>query len=224
MTVTGAAGVLAASCIAIGIGAQAPSPPKLVPLDATGRITYFIADGIARSGYQAGDTQLAIWALDEWSRGAAGAIHFEPEPDEGAALIKIYWLPWAVTPEGRLMDGKMLPTTARRHPAALVFVMPATPERNESMARRMKKDPLLRDAIVYSTCLHEIGHALGLSHTNNAADIMWEGSGPADVSLIRLERYRRQLRTRDSIVRASWLSPNDVARVSALYGPPVNAR
>ena len=45
------------------INAQVGPPPRLTPLDATGRVTYYIADGIERSGDRAGDTELVTWAL-----------------------------------------------------------------------------------------------------------------------------------------------------------------
>jgi len=41
------------------------------------------------------------------------------------------------------------------------------------IAEPPSKDRLLRDTIVYLTCLHESGHALGLSHTSDFADIMY---------------------------------------------------
>ena len=35
----------------------------LEPLDATGRVTYFIAEGIPVNGYKPSDRELAAWAL-----------------------------------------------------------------------------------------------------------------------------------------------------------------
>ena len=42
-------------------------------------------------------------------------------------------------------------------------------------------DKLLRDAIVYLTCLHETGHALGLQHTDAFADIMYSFQYGGDI-------------------------------------------
>ena len=39
-------------------------------------------------------------------------------------------------------------------------------------------DALLRETIVYLTCLHESGHAFGLPHTRNFADIMYSFQCP----------------------------------------------
>src|SRR5262245_61696622 len=67
------------------------------PLDPTGRISYFIADGIPRSGFRDGDADLALWALREWERKSRSAVQFERIPDEAASLLRIYWLPSAAT-------------------------------------------------------------------------------------------------------------------------------
>src|ERR1022692_1981450 len=58
------------------------------------------------------------------------------------------------------------------------------------------KDDLLRDTIVYLTCLHESGHALGLAHTNQFADIMYYFGFGGDINEY-FGRYRRLLSTRD---------------------------
>src|SRR5476651_2165982 len=92
--------------IGVAAGAQHPSPATLVPLDATGRITYFIAEGIERSGHRPGDTALAAWAFEEWARGAGRALRFEANADEGLSQIRIYWLPWAIARPGQLALGE----------------------------------------------------------------------------------------------------------------------
>ena len=85
---------------------------------------------------------------------------------------------------------------------------------SENAARRMRQDPLLRDTFIYVTCLHEIGHALGLSDSDDDANIMW-GGGKQNLSVY--QRYRQRLQTRGSIAGVSWLSKDDIARVKALY-------
>ena len=79
-------------------------------------------------------------------------------------------------------------------------------------------DPLSQQIIVYLTALHELGHALGLPHTDTFADIMYRFQRPGDG-----ERYfaafRRRLRSERDIgsARATGLSADDVAAVRALY-------
>ena len=85
---------------------------------------------------------------------------------------------------------------------------------NEDTARRIRQDALLRDTMVYVTCLHEIEHALGLSDNDDDVNIMW-GGGKQNLSVY--QRHRQRLQTRGSIVRVPWLSKDDIARVKALY-------
>ena len=71
---------------------------------------------------------------------------------------------------------------------AEVYVLP--PPANET-----GRDPLLRDAIVYLTCLHETGHALGLAHTADFDDIMYSFEFGGDIPEY-FARYRRKLSRR----------------------------
>jgi hypothetical protein len=194
-------------------GAQRPSPPALSPLDATGRISYFIAEGIDRSGHQPGDTELAEWALAEWARATGGALRFQADA-ESLSQIRIYWLPWAVAGPGQLELGSMQSFRANGRLAALISIRPNAETMIEGMVRHMQQDSLLRDTIIYLTCLHEIGHALGLNDSDNRADIMW-GGGKNKLS--QYQRYRQRLQTRRSISRVSWLSKDDIARLKVLY-------
>jgi hypothetical protein len=187
--------------------ARAQPPPKLVPLDASGLITYYVAEGIPTFGSRAGDIELATWAFQEWERSAGGAIRLEPIADEGMALIRLYWLSWAVR-----KYGETRPEIANRRRAVLVFVRPDTFAKHKTLGPAAAKDSLLRDTIVYMTCLHEIGHALGLGHSAVEDDVMrTEGSVP------NFERNRQTLKTRADIASVSWLSGADTLRVRELY-------
>jgi predicted Zn-dependent protease len=73
-----------------------------------------------------------------------------------------------------------------------------------------RRDPLFREGVVYLTCLHESGHALGLRHTAAFADIMYSFQFGGDI-LGYFERYRRALKTRADIETHSGISGADRA-------------
>jgi predicted Zn-dependent protease len=75
------------------------------------------------------------------------------------------------------------------------------------------KDALLRDTIVYLTCLHESGHALGLPHTAAFADIMYSFQYGGDIPEY-FGRYRRKLTNREDIRKFSGISDADRTRLT----------
>ena len=66
---------------------------------------------------------------------------------------------------------------------------------------------------MYLTCLHELGHALGLSHTAAYADIMYAFGYGGDIPAF-FGRYRYALKTRDDIAKVSGLGPVSIERVT----------
>ena len=140
---------------------------KLQP-DASGEIPFFIAAAEPSSGYKPGDEQLAVWALQEWERRVGDSLRFHQTNDEVSALLRVRWLPWA---EDAAL-GRMEPSSVGNRVVAFLDIRPDEARFRPSVMRRVKADPLMRDVVLYYVCLHEIGHALGLSHSDNPRDVM----------------------------------------------------
>jgi len=184
--------------------------PVLHPLDAKGRVTYFVADGTPSSAFLPSDRDLAVWALKQWERALDGALHFEPSV-ENQAEVRVFWVPAG---DGRYGEMRAFESGTLR--GAAVFIRPDTNALAPVIANAARQDPLMRDTVVYLTCLHERGHALGLAHTSEFADIMYFFGYGGDIPVF-FGRYRMQLHTRSDIAMTSGLSASDISRVRALY-------
>src|SRR5690242_7345369 len=153
------------------------------------------------SGCHRDDPELAQWAMEAWQAASAGALTFERVPDEARAHIRIYW---ANGNQG--LYGETRPILVAGIRGAEVYVLPTAGANG---------DALLRDAIVYLTCLHESGHALGLAHTAAFADIMYSFQFGGDIPEY-FGRYRRLLTTRGDIHKHSGLSEADRQHLAAI--------
>jgi Matrixin len=197
---------LAVACCA-GITAQRRGPRAL---DASGPIGTFIADGDERERYKPGDRQLAQWALDAWQRAAGPKLRLTAMP-EAFARIRLYW---AGPQSGQYGEMRALQVDGRA--GAAVYIRPDTRSLGPDIHALATSDPLFRDTVVYLTCVHELGHAFGLEHTADFRDIMYSFQYGGDI-VEYFSRYRRLLKSRDDIARASGMSQTDAAKARALY-------
>jgi hypothetical protein len=196
--------------VAVPCFVSAQPLPTLGPLDANGRVTYFIEEGEPGSTYVPADRELATWALKAWERASNGRLRFEPS-SRADALVRVHWVP-----AGDGQYGEMRPMRVGDRRGAAVYIRPDTNGLGPDIAAAAKKDPLLRETIVYLTCVHEIGHALGLPHTDDFRDIMYFFGFGGDIPGF-FSRYRVGLRTRGDIAGTHGLSEGDIERLRRLY-------
>jgi hypothetical protein len=183
----------------------------MAPLDTDGEVIYFIATGSADSGFRAADSDLAIWALEAWGQSTNGTLRFTPG-SESSAQLRMYWVPASFG-----LYGEMQPIEVDGRRGAAVYIRPNTDMLGEELAQLSRDDLLFRDAIVYLTCLHELGHALGLEHTTEFADIMYSFEFGGDIREF-FGRYRSKLYSREDIAAVFGISDGDLAQLQALYG------
>lgn len=156
------------------------------------------------SGCEVADEELARWALEAWQRAGQGALSFTPAPEQSRARLRVYWA------RGRQdVYGEARPIIVDGRTGAAIHVRPV-------IALAGGTDNLLRDAIVYLTCLHETGHAIGLPHTANFKDIMYSFGYGGDIREYFM-RYRQKLESREQIRRESGMSPSDQKQLRSLY-------
>ena len=155
------------------------------------------------SGCRASDRELAEWSLRAWERASEGRLRIVKAASREKALLRFRWV---TQREG--LYGEARPILVDGKPGAELYIRPEMDGLGEDIAAAAAKDPLLRDAIVYLTCLHESGHGLGLRHTAKFDDIMYSFGHGGDIGEY-FGRYRRKLQSRADIAKESGVSAAD---------------
>jgi hypothetical protein len=158
----------------------------------------------AEIGCKPGDPELAQWAMEAWQSASAGKLTLQRTGERDQAHIRIYW---ANGRDG--LYGETRPIQVGGVRGAEVYVLPPA-------ANAADSDALLRETVLYLTCLHEAGHALGLDHTAAFADIMYNFQYGGDIAEY-FGRYRRQLSLRDDIRKHSGMSADDRRHLLEIY-------
>jgi len=153
---------------------------------------------------QAGDPELAQWAVESWQKASNGHLTLQKTEDREEAHIRIVWATGNTS-----LYGEARPIFLDGVRGAEVFVLPAPADASGS-------DTLMRDTILYLTCLHETGHALGLPHTAKFADIMYSFQYGGDIPEY-FGRYRTQLKSRADIRQHSGMSADDRKVLLEIY-------
>ena len=161
---------------------------------------------------------IAIWRRGRsslWARESRGGVTLTPAAEE-KARIRLLWVPL-----GSNLFGEMRRILVDGEPGAAVYVLPDLDALGADIAGRARQDPLWRDTIVYLTCVHEIGHALGLPTRPTSATSCIR-SATAVTSSRYFARYRRKLQVRADMRTVSALSEADAQKLRALH--PVAGR
>lgn len=149
------------------------------------------------------EAPLAHAAMKHWEAASGGQLQVKAVDKEEEAELRFRWL----NPQYRGLYGSSIAKIVK---GKLVHDLVI----NATMANE-ERDPLLSATILFLTCVHESGHALGLQHTRDFADIMYSFEYGGDLQEY-FGRYRRQLKTREDFSKVSPVAKGDAAQLRAI--------
>jgi hypothetical protein len=152
----------------------------------------------------AGGDRLVERAMRTWTMAAVGRFRLEQSATREAAGIRVHFF---------TRDWRYGMTEARPDPRTGLLT-----SADVVVAADADGDALDHQIVVYLTALHELGHAIGLSHSADIGDIMYLFRRPGDGERF-FGAYRRRLHSADDIgsAAATGLSADDTRVLRALY-------
>lgn len=154
---------------------------------------------------------LAQWAMESWAKGSDGGLRVERVNQPEKADIIFRW----VNPRRKGLYGQSMPMQRDGKLISEITINPSIESLGPDMAAAVAKDPLYGDVILYLTCVHEAGHALGPVHTRDYADIMYSFEFGGDF-VAYFQRFRAKLSKFEDIQRFSALSAGDIRQIRQL--------
>jgi len=153
----------------------------------------------------AGGDLLVERAMATWTTVAGGRFKLQRTPAKDRAAIRIHFF---------TRDWRYGMTEARPDPKTGLIT-----EAEVVVAADADGDALDQQIVVYLTALHELGHAIGLSHSSNMRDIMYLFRLPGDGERF-FGAYRKRLQAGAADIgtaKATGLSEDDVRELRGLY-------
>jgi hypothetical protein len=151
--------------------------------------------------------ELVRLAVVNWQEAASGLLHFEESEEVPAEGLRIFF----ARDQPNFGTARPVVDGGTGEIRSAVVIIASDP----------MGDRLQRDLIVYLTALHELGHALGLAHSERRGEIMFGFHEPSDAEWT-FRAYRKKLRSIEDIGSARALAITDADRkaIRALYARP----
>src|SRR5262249_40224272 len=152
----------------------------------------------------AGAATLVDRAMKNWSDASNGQLKLARANAPDGASIRIFFV----------SSDSVYGEAAPRVDPASGFIVHADVAINSAVP----DDPLDARIIVYLTALHELGHALGLPHSDTFSAIMYRFRRPDDGTRY-FGAYRKKVRSAGDVgsAEATGLDPEDVSTLRNLY-------
>jgi len=145
--------------------------------------------------------------MKAWTEASGRRFHLDRTSDRDAAPLRVHFV------AGDNVYGEARPRVDRPTGA----IVEADVHINADLAGF--GDRMDQRIILYLTALHELGHALGLPHTDDFSTIMYSFRRPDDGERY-FGAYRQRLRSELDVgaATATGLAPADIVALRALYG------
>lgn len=150
-------------------------PPQAMP------VRVYIANGSGINSYRPEFNRILKEAFSKWSKASFNRLSFAFVPSPNNANIVCFWTNNAnqIMELGRAVEGGLTKISGQPAPGG-ASVNIARAKMTILTKPRNNTDSELSDDDMMKVCLHEVGHALGISgHSNNNKDIMFYSESPS---------------------------------------------